>query len=166
MLNLQKPWLCSIEHSIVDRLGPISCDFSEIIREKNDFDVVRSARVHAVDTYELIDSDFVSVKCWTDEWVDRKYWNGLLTGIRKNSLDLNLSSAHVFDDETPFNVIMFGLDSMSRNAFMRKLPKTYEFLTSVLHADVLKGYNIVGDGTPQAIIPVSCANHSLFSGQN
>lgn len=49
---------------------------------------------------------------------------------------------------------MFGLDSMSRNAFMRKLPHTYQYLTTVLHTDVLKGYNIVGDGTPQAIIPV------------
>lgn len=104
--------------------------------------------------YELVDSDFVSVKCWTDEWSDRKYWNGLLTGIRKNSINLNPSTKHAIDDDSPMNVIMFGLDSMSRNAFMRKLPRTYQYLTEVLHADVLKGYNIVGDGTPQAIIPV------------
>lgn len=104
--------------------------------------------------YELVDSDFVSVKCWTDEWSDRKYWNGLLTGIRKNSINLNPSAKHAIDDDSPLNVIMFGLDSMSRNAFMRKLPRTYQYLTEVLHADVLKGYNIVGDGTPQAIIPV------------
>jgi hypothetical protein len=43
---------------------------------------------------------------------------------------------------------------MSRNAFIRKLPKSYEYLTKVLKADVLKGYNIVGDGTPQALIPL------------
>ena len=52
------------------------------------------------------------------------------------------------------NVLMFGFDSLSRNAFMRKLPKSYEYLTKVLKADVLKGYNIVGDGTPQALIPL------------
>lgn len=49
---------------------------------------------------------------------------------------------------------MFGFDSLSRNAFIRKLPKSYEYLTKVLNADVLKGYNIIGDGTPQALIPL------------
>lgn len=37
---------------------------------------------------------------------------------------------------------------------MRKLPKTYEYLTKNLTGLVLKGYNIVGDGTPQALIPI------------
>lgn len=54
----------------------------------------------------------------------------------------------------PFNVIMFGFDSMSRNAWIRKLPKSYEYMTKHLGADVLEAYNIIGDGTPQALIPV------------
>lgn len=49
---------------------------------------------------------------------------------------------------------MFGFDSLSKNAFIRKLPKTYDFLTQHLKGDVLQGYNIVGDGTPQALIPI------------
>lgn len=49
---------------------------------------------------------------------------------------------------------MMGFDSLSRNAFIRKLPKAYDYLTKVLNADVLKGYNIIGDGTPQALIPI------------
>lgn len=49
---------------------------------------------------------------------------------------------------------MFGFDSLSRNAFIRKLPKSFEYLTKNLNADVLKGYNIIGDGTPQALIPL------------
>lgn len=55
---------------------------------------------------------------------------------------------------TYFNVLMFGFDSLSRNSFMRKLPKTYDYLTKELNTVVLKGYNIVGDGTPQALIPI------------
>lgn len=54
----------------------------------------------------------------------------------------------------PFNVIMYGFDSLSRNAWIRKLPKTFEFMTKSLDADVLQGYNIIGDGTPQALIPL------------
>jgi len=53
-----------------------------------------------------------------------------------------------------YNVLMMGLDSMSRNAVIRKLPKTYKYLTEHLEAIVLTGYNIVGDGTPQALIPL------------
>jgi len=37
---------------------------------------------------------------------------------------------------------------------MRKLPRTYDYLTKQLGATVLKGYNIVGDGTPQALVPL------------
>lgn len=82
---------------------------------------------------------------------DRKYWSGLLTGIRKTN-DNDASN----DDskELPFNVIMYGFDSLSRNAFIRKLPRSYEYMTKHLNADVLQAYNIIGDGTPQALIPL------------
>lgn len=71
--------------------------------------------------------------------------------MRKPEADSHPKQKH----EMPFNVIMFGFDSLSRNAFIRKLPKAYRYLTKTLKGNVLQGYNIVGDGTPQAIIPVS-----------
>ncbi|XP_015126195.1 uncharacterized protein LOC107047849 [Diachasma alloeum] len=52
------------------------------------------------------------------------------------------------------NVLMFGFDSLSRNTFIRKLPKTYHYLKQNLNTQVLEGYNIIGDGTPQALIPI------------
>lgn len=52
------------------------------------------------------------------------------------------------------NVLMFGFDSLSRNTFIRKLPRSYRYLKHSLNALVLEGYNIVGDGTPQALIPI------------
>lgn len=51
------------------------------------------------------------------------------------------------------NVLIFGFDSLSRMTFMRKLPKSYNKLKS-LNALILEGYNIIGDGTPQALIPI------------
>lgn len=145
------PWLCSIQNAIVDRLGMITCDFTSIVRGNNDFDIENGERVRSKGRFEMIQSDFVSVKCWTDDPRNRQYWSGLLTGIRKPAVEALQPRAN---KEMPFSVIMFGLDSMSRNAFIRKLPKTYEYLTQQLGADVLQGYNIVGDGTPQALIPV------------
>lgn len=49
---------------------------------------------------------------------------------------------------------MYGFDSLSKNAFIRKLPKTYNYLIKQLNGNILNGYNIVGDGTPQALIPL------------
>uniref|UniRef100_L7LZ52 Sulfatase n=1 Tax=Rhipicephalus pulchellus TaxID=72859 RepID=L7LZ52_RHIPC len=45
------------------------------------------------------------------------------------------------------NVLVFGLDSISRLSMMRLLPKTYTFLTDVLGSVVFRGMNKVGDNT-------------------
>ena len=42
-------------------------------------------------------------------------------------------------------------------SFRRKLPETVKFLEKTLGSVVLNGYNIVGDGTPQAFIPILTA---------
>ena len=54
----------------------------------------------------------------------------------------------------PPDIIMIGTDSMSRNAWRRYLPKTYEYFSEGLGGIILEGYNIVGDGTPQALLPI------------
>ena len=54
----------------------------------------------------------------------------------------------------PLNVIMLGFDSLSRNAWRRYMPKTYHFFVKVLKGIVMKGYNIVGDSTPAALLPI------------
>lgn len=76
-------------------------------------------------------------------------WYGTLAGIRKDVKIVKRKK-----EVNGVNVLMFGFDSLSRNAFIRTLPKSYDYLTKVLKADVLKGYNIIGDGTPQALTPL------------
>ena len=49
---------------------------------------------------------------------------------------------------------MFGFDSVSRLTWIRNLPKSYQYLVDKLGATVLRGYNVVGDGTPQALLPI------------
>uniref|UniRef100_A0A8R1E9F4 Uncharacterized protein n=1 Tax=Caenorhabditis japonica TaxID=281687 RepID=A0A8R1E9F4_CAEJA len=46
-------------------------------------------------------------------------------------------------------------------SFRRKLPQTVKFLEQTLGATVLNGYNIVGDGTPQALIPILTAQTEI-----
>ncbi|XP_077490294.1 uncharacterized protein LOC144101131 [Amblyomma americanum] len=45
------------------------------------------------------------------------------------------------------NVLIFGLDSVSRLSMMRFLPKTYNYLVTQLNAVVFRGMNKVGDNT-------------------
>lgn len=52
------------------------------------------------------------------------------------------------------NVLMFAMDAMSHMAYQRKMPKTYEYLKKTLGAVILNSYNIVGDATTAALIPM------------
>ncbi|XP_013399303.1 uncharacterized protein LOC106165596 [Lingula anatina] len=52
------------------------------------------------------------------------------------------------------SVLMIGYDGVSRLTWMRHLPKTYQYFTKNLKGTVLEGYNIVGDGTTQAFLPI------------
>ncbi|KAE9546227.1 hypothetical protein FO519_010561, partial [Halicephalobus sp. NKZ332] len=49
---------------------------------------------------------------------------------------------------------MIGIDSVSHMEFLRSLPKSYSYLTDIMGSITLNGYNIVGDGTPQAYLPI------------
>lgn len=81
-------------------------------------------------------------------------WSGILYGLVERTIQ-DGSVPEVPDQQSPkLNVLIYGFDSLSRNSFIRKLPKSYEYLTNQLKGDVLQGYNIVGDGTPQALIPL------------
>ncbi|KAF4521483.1 hypothetical protein B566_EDAN001780 [Ephemera danica] len=102
--------------------------------------------------YELTGSDYVRVSCTGD---GNTRWRGILSGVRNDpEVSSTATWEKVQDHGLPLNVLIWGHDSLSRNMFMRKLPKTYHFMKESLEALVLEGYNIVGDGTPQALIPI------------
>jgi hypothetical protein len=129
---------CTIKKHIIQQKGGfISCEFTDIIRKgDNNYDFGASTR--STNKYMLQNSDFVRIKCKAQ---DNSRWYGIGIGIRKN---VEIVKRH--REFNGMNVLMYGFDSLSRNAFIRKLPKAYSYLTNELEADVLKGYNIVGDG--------------------
>ena len=59
----------------------------------------------------------------------------------------------------PINIMFIGLDSVSRTKWVEQLPKSTEYLLKALKSNVLSGYNIVGDGTPAALIPILTGKH-------
>ncbi len=61
--------------------------------------------------------------------------------------------------ETPINVMFLGLDSVSRENWLTNLPRSSLYFLKTMKASVLNGYNIVGDGTPAALIPILTSKH-------
>ncbi|XP_076284101.1 uncharacterized protein LOC143210795 [Lasioglossum baleicum] len=133
------------------KYGSIICSFSEIVR-KNDYNVLFMTSVDSNDYYELKHSDFVDVKC---ESKNGDEWHSIMAGVKNDPrMKEENKWENVASNALKLNILMLGFDSLSRNTFIRKLPKTYQYLKNDLDALVLEGYNIVGDGTPQALIPI------------
>lgn len=95
-------------------------------------------------------------KCYYFLLIYRHFrWSSILSGVRHDQDVLDKTGWHLLPQTAlGLNVLMFGFDSLSKNTFIRKLPKSYEYFKDQLHGTVLQGYNIVGDGTPQALIPI------------
>ncbi|XP_014245819.1 uncharacterized protein LOC106664528 isoform X2 [Cimex lectularius] len=140
-----------ITNEAKEKHGRVECSFTDILRT-NDFTthVGLTTRTHT--EYNLESSDFVRVDCYGDSG---KRWSSIMAGARYDQDLMDQTGWHLLPkDAMKLNVLMFGFDSISRNTFLRKLPQSYNYLTKVLNAVVLEGYNIVGDGTPQALIPI------------
>ncbi len=46
------------------------------------------------------------------------------------------------------DIILLSYDSVSRPAWLQRLPITNKFIFETMKFEMLKGYNIIGDGTP------------------
>ncbi|CAL4066613.1 unnamed protein product, partial [Meganyctiphanes norvegica] len=131
--------------------GDIECEFTELLREDDDTNK-RGITTATHDSFVFANSDFYWVSCTAK---DGKKWENIMAGIRRDDdLLLDVGWDKVPEESLQMNFLMLGFDSLSHNTFIRTLPKSYKFLTEVLDANVLNGYNIVGDGTPQALIPI------------
>ena len=101
---------------------------------------------------EPADFDQFIVQVYPKEGVHRR--------ILKQMRELNAERKHL--RELSMNVLIFGLDSMSHMSYQRKLPKTYSFLRDKLRAVILHGYNIVGDATTAALLPMLTGKAKLM----
>ncbi|KAK3867547.1 hypothetical protein Pcinc_027003 [Petrolisthes cinctipes] len=131
--------------------GDILCSFTEVVRVDDDL-VRRGLTTSTHDTFTMANTDFYTVSCNAS---DGQTWQNTVAGIRVDEEILENTGWHLTpSDGLKLNYLMLGLDSLSRNTFIRTLPKSYAFLTEVLGAHIMEGYNIVGDGTPQQLIPI------------
>ena len=101
--------------------------------------------------YALTEGDFTMVNCTAGD----QRWKHIFMNIspKKEVID-RVEASKRSSSWSGLSVYWFSLDSMSQMAFRRLLPKTVEYLEKKMGSIVLNGYNIVGDGTPQAFIPI------------
>ncbi len=131
--------------------GTILCAYIPLYRGHNDFSVYEGNRIFPImDNFPLI-TDFFKIDCRSK---DGGIYSNIHSGIAYES---TLHFRHKWNPMPKkalgYNVLMFGFDSVSRMSWIRMLPKSYEYMIREGFI-VLKGYNIVGDGTPQALLPI------------
>lgn len=134
------------------RHGKITCQYAPIYR-KDENNVYVGEKKTMESGVISVPSDVITVSCQTGLF-GSKYSNVHTTVAYKKEVHDRVNKASYDDLYMPLNVLMFGFDSVSRNTWLRTLPKTHKYFTEELKGVVLKGYNIVGDGTPQALLPI------------
>jgi hypothetical protein len=140
-----------VSKTAIKKHGQILCAYLPLYRGNNDFTVNEGKRIFPVmDKFPII-TDFFKVDCRSK---DGGIYSNIHSGI---SYDSSLQMRHLWNPlpktALGYNVLIFGFDSVSRMSWIRMLPQSYEYMLKEGFI-VLKGYNIVGDGTPQNLLPI------------
>ncbi|CAB3245194.1 unnamed protein product [Arctia plantaginis] len=151
---------CKVVPEILATTKDISCSYYDIIYESDMVHHLGPATlILNDDTYVLTKSDHVKISCTGTQSssVLSSKWIGYATGFRTTVERKPLLP----EREDALNVLIFGFDSTSKNGFIRRMPKSYKYLTEEMKATILNGYNIVGDGTPAALFPILTGKNEL-----
>ncbi|XP_033743775.1 uncharacterized protein LOC117329761 [Pecten maximus] len=126
----------------------IDCTYQHVERQGDD-DVIFKPEVHFTEP-EYVHCDFVVGRC--RDQTDQSIYENLL---------INLNSHLVFESKNIRNesqqqlsVLILGIDSISRNGALRKLPKTMKYVEDVLGGITFKGYTKVGENTFPNLVPL------------
>jgi hypothetical protein len=127
------------------------CEYASVRWHRNDFSYKLSDwnRVNATQRVVLAsEDDFFHVKCKSKS--NEESYASAFARIAQSLPEKVPKSL----DRPPLNVFMLGLDSVSRLDWLKYLPKTSSVIFEKLNGVLLSGYNIMGDGTPAALIPL------------
>ena len=134
------------------RYGQIVCEYAPVVRGTSDYSARHLEHTKPMPDGSPLQSDFFKVACISPN--RQKYFN-IHSGIAYNkTIHEKTKKKLLSDNALGVDVLMFGFDSLSRMAWIRSLKKTREYFLKDLKGVELEGYNIVGDGTPQALLPI------------
>lgn len=131
--------IIELNRTAVSELGlsehQVFCTYRTIHREDDDITITFS-EPQLLKPPSRVNSDFVHAICSTEDGLE--IFNKILTTV----ITEEIQRGSPLRDETPntLSVLMFGIDSVSRSASIRKLPKTIRYLTEELKSFDFKGY--------------------------
>ncbi|KAL8625536.1 hypothetical protein ACOMHN_014625 [Nucella lapillus] len=149
--------------------GKITCDYKAIQRQ-GDFKVTYGPLIKSVSDGTPLKSEFFRTNCWSS--AGKNYSNDHAAVVKSATVMKRLHDYHsqanrnrrsMKSDSGSFppsfsslnlSVFMFGFDSLSRMGWLRFLPKTRKYFLDTLGGIELENYNIVGDGTTAAFLPI------------
>lgn len=136
---------------VTERHGHVNCTYRFLMRL--DDKTSKKLRVRSSgDEPVKLRTDGFDVTCTA---ADGKNWTNMMLGIYYNkTVHKRAGFEKLSKKAMGINVLIWAFDSVSRMMFLRKMPLTYKFMKDTLHTIVLKGYNVVGDGTLQAVLPI------------
>ncbi len=137
--------------------GQLECYVTPIYR-KNDYisKYDKQAKYKLENSTTEVHHDFIKVECTGADGAT--YDNLHLTVVPQPNLKPSIQYP---TNGLGMDVIIFGFDSVSRINWLRNVPLVHEYFTQQMDGVVMKGYNIVGDGTPQALMPILMGHAEL-----
>uniref|UniRef100_A0A915L8W2 DUF229 domain containing protein n=1 Tax=Romanomermis culicivorax TaxID=13658 RepID=A0A915L8W2_ROMCU len=151
------------EESVQIHGGYINCTYIGYKRGKDDHELRTTRKLGDVPSGSPVLDEVFRLRCKAldDETFESTYVLPLpLTTETIQRVETAMSDTKkrmkIINQPPPLNlnVYIIGFDSLSRLTFQRKLKQMFKYLTQDLNGVVMEGYNIVGDGTPQALIPI------------
>lgn len=134
---------------IKNRLSQYECQKRKIIRI-NDFKYIFGEWIQLNDG-QLITDEVFEVVCKRN---GRPHYDNLFVQIVNKLNNSVLNVPKTSNKCKPMNVILISYDSVSRPSWFKRAPKATSFALDTMKFELLSGYNIVGDGTPAALIPI------------
>lgn len=128
------------------------CSYTPLLRpEYDDYSVTFGEEVFGEIPLQ-VPYDFFRLRCYTNKG-NKRVFDTLQESVYSSD-EIKNKIAEENPEISKYSVFLFGIDSTSRLSAIRKLPKTYKYLTEVLGAHVFKGYMKVGDNTFPNVVPV------------
>ena len=117
------------------------CEYQTVKWKTDDFGYVLESAIRVSNGSQLdLNKEFFHISC-----TPSNAWSGYVSVFAR----LFKKSQVIKDDKKekqPINVFVLGLDSVSSEAWVTSLPRSSYYLINKLKANVLKRFNIVGDG--------------------
>ena len=134
------------------------CQYQAIYRVHNNDNSFTYGHVRLFSTDINISEDFIRVACYGTRG-DMIYTNfHAFVHVNESFYSGKVKQFTEFVDEVrpkeTLNVLMVGIDSVSRLNFIRQMTKTRRYLINKMHAVELKGYNKVADNTYVNLVPM------------